>query len=84
MFKVFLEKKVEKKLKEIENKSRKLVLKRLKILEKGFARELDIKKLKGFKNHYRLRVGKFRILFYLAGDKIIIYRIAPREVVYER
>jgi mRNA interferase RelE/StbE len=83
MFKVFIEKKAEKELEDIENKFRKLVLKRLKTLEKGFLRELDIKKLKGFENHYRLRVGKFRILFYLEGNKIIVYRIAPREVAYE-
>jgi len=44
---------------------------------------LDIKKLKGYKNHYRLRVGEFRILFFLENSKIVVYKIGKRESVYE-
>jgi len=38
--------------------------------------------LKGFKNHYRLRIGKYRILFEIEKDKIIVYSILPREKAY--
>jgi mRNA interferase RelE/StbE len=44
---------------------RKRIIEKLKVVEKGFSPLLDIKKLKGYKNHYRLRVGDFRILFFL-------------------
>ena len=41
---------------------------------------LDIKKLRGCKNHYRLRVGNYRILFELERPRrIIVYAILPRK-----
>ena len=46
--------------------------------------ELDIKKLKGYPNHYRLRVGKYRILFKLLEDHVIIvFAILPRKKAYK-
>jgi mRNA interferase RelE/StbE len=62
---------------------RKRIIEKLKVLEKGFSPLLDIKKLKGYKNHYRLRVGEFRILFFLENSKIVVYKIGKRESVYE-
>jgi mRNA interferase RelE/StbE len=44
---------------------RKRIIEKLKVVEKEFSPLLDIKKLKGYKNHYRVRVGDFRILFFL-------------------
>jgi mRNA interferase RelE/StbE len=50
----------------------------------GFTPRLDIKKLKGYRNHYRLRVGEYRVLFELEKpDKIIIYAILPRKQAYQ-
>ncbi|NHV98192.1 MAG: type II toxin-antitoxin system RelE/ParE family toxin [Thaumarchaeota archaeon] len=47
-------------------------------------KRLDIIKLRGSKNHYRIRVGKYRILFELASNKTItIYAILPREAAYQ-
>ena len=83
MFKVFIEEKVSKELDKLPNKLKNNITKKLKILEKGFSYALDIKKLKSYQNHYRLRVGKFRILFYLENTNIIVYRIGKRESVYE-
>jgi len=34
--------------------------------------QYDIKSLKGFKNKYRLRIGKYRIIYSLLDDKLII------------
>ncbi|MBI5142618.1 MAG: type II toxin-antitoxin system RelE/ParE family toxin [Nitrospirae bacterium] len=42
----------------------------------------DIKKLTNFSPEYRLRVGNFRILFEVAGNKAIIYRILHRKEAY--
>ena len=44
----------------------------------------DIKKLKGHEHHYRLRVGKLRSLFELAGNTIIIYAAKDRKDAYGR
>ncbi|MHB8568429.1 MAG: type II toxin-antitoxin system RelE family toxin [Nitrososphaerales archaeon] len=42
------------------------------------------KKLKGAPNSYRLRVGDYRMLYTLvSGDEILVFKIAPRESVYE-
>ncbi len=38
-----------------------------------YINNLDIKELKGSKNHYRLRIGKYRILYEIISEKILIY-----------
>ncbi|MBI4843903.1 MAG: type II toxin-antitoxin system RelE/ParE family toxin [Nitrospirae bacterium] len=42
----------------------------------------DIKKLTDFSPEYRLRVGKWRVLFEVFKNKIIIYRIIHRKEAY--
>ena len=44
----------------------------------------DVKKMKGHKNKYRLRVGDFRILFERNTKSIVIERIDNRGQVYKR
>lgn len=44
----------------------------------------DIKKLKGYQNDYRLRVGNLRVLFSLENDIIIIKDVLPRGQAYKR
>ncbi len=83
MFKILVEKKASKVLERLPEKLKDNITKKLKVLEHGFSYSLDIKKLKGYQNHYRLRLGKFRILFYLEGLDIIVYKIGGRESVYE-
>lgn len=46
--------------------------------------DVDIKKLKGLKNDYRLRVGDLRVLFSIEGDIIIINGILPRGQAYKK
>ncbi len=43
----------------------------------------DIKKLKGFKNKYRLRAGNYRVLFELEGDCLVVYDVGDRKDIYE-
>jgi len=45
--------------------------------------EGDVKKLKGFKNKYRLRAGNYRVLFELEGPLIVIYDVGDRKDIYE-
>lgn len=44
----------------------------------------DIRKLIGYENEYRLRVGDLRVLFTIENDIIIINDIKPRGQVYKR
>jgi len=41
-----------------------------------------VKKLTNFTPEYRLHVGDWRVLFEIAGDKIIIYRFVHRREAY--
>ncbi len=43
----------------------------------------DIKKLKGFKNKYRLRAGNYRVLFELEGARLVVYDVGHRKDIYE-
>lgn len=42
----------------------------------------DVTHLTNFLPEYRLRVGKYRVLFETQGDKIVIYRIKHRRDAY--
>lgn len=44
----------------------------------------DIKKLEGEKSEYRLRVGKYRVLFELAGRDSVVYAVKDRKDAYGR
>jgi mRNA interferase RelE/StbE len=43
----------------------------------------DVKKLNAAENKYRLRVGKYRVLFRLEGDLIAVYSVKDRKEAYE-
>jgi len=79
---------------EIEFKPR--ALKDLKALPKAMQRRIiariealrndlagDVKKLTDFTPEYRLRVGDYRILFEVEGNRVIIYRIFHRKDAYQ-
>lgn len=42
----------------------------------------NVKKLKGFKDRYRLRVGNYRVLFQLDKDMVIVYDFGDRKDIY--
>ncbi|WP_394295719.1 type II toxin-antitoxin system RelE family toxin [Archaeoglobus sulfaticallidus] len=46
---------------------------------------LNVKKLKGHQNVYRLRVGDYRVIFeYLKGKRVVkILKVGKRESVYD-
>jgi len=83
---VFVESKAKKQIKKMPKEHQTRILSSLKTLEdEGFSARLDIKKLQGYKNHYRIRVGKIvRIRFELSADQtIVVYSISTREKAYE-
>ena len=44
----------------------------------------DVKRLTNMTSGYRLRVGDYRVLFELEGDRIIVYRVRHRREAYEK
>ena len=45
----------------------------LVLIENPFNNNLDIKILKWYKNKYRLRIWKFRFLYEIYNDELIVY-----------
>jgi len=43
----------------------------------------DVKKLKGFKNKYRLRAGNYRILFEVEDGTMVVYDVGDRKDFYD-
>ena len=43
---------------------------------------LDVKKIKGTKNKYRVRVGDYRIIMELQKNMITVIDVLPREKAY--
>lgn len=43
----------------------------------------DIKKLQGYSNLYRLRIGDYRVIYQIENDTIIIDAVLPRGEVYK-
>jgi len=83
-YRVFLEKKAFKQLEKMSKDMRNRMIEALHILrDEGFSARVDIKKLRGYRKQYRLRVGKYRILFELRPEKtIVVYAILPRKAAY--
>jgi mRNA interferase RelE/StbE len=81
---VFLERKASRQLEKLDKDVRDRIVEALHVLrDEGFSRKLDIVKLRGYKNYYRLRVGRYRILFELEAERtIIVYAVLPRKKAY--
>jgi len=77
---IFL-KSAEKTLKSYDNPTQINIAKAISRLPDG-----DIKKLQGKKklSLYRLRVGKYRIIFELGADEIVITKIDSRGDIYKK
>ena len=43
----------------------------------------DIKKLQGYSNFYRLRIGDYRVIYEIVDDKIIVDAVLPRGEAYK-
>lgn len=79
-YKIELKPRAIKDLKDIPKPEGKKITEKLKLLESGL--QGDIKKLTNSTPEYRMRVGDWRILFEIEGEKIIIYRIRHRREAY--
>jgi len=46
--------------------------------------ELDLKPVEGEKDVYRIRVGKYRVLFIKFNKTVLVFKMSPRGDVYKR
>lgn len=84
-YKIEFSNKAYKYYKKIDAPTRKRINNHLLILaEDPRHSELDIKKLKGYKDTYRLRIGDLRLLYSIEDNVLIItlLKIGPRGDVY--
>ena len=56
------------------------ILEKIEAMGEGLAG--DVKRLTDFTPEYRLRVGDYRVLFELEGERIVVYRVLHRREVY--
>ncbi|PID83744.1 hypothetical protein CSB09_04545 [Candidatus Gracilibacteria bacterium] len=73
MYTTKISKKVDKFLEKHRIIARKFVRNLDEIEKNPFHNNLDIKKLTGKPNHYRMRIGKYRFLYEIIEDEILIY-----------
>ena len=71
--------KIDKALNELIFKEKERIKNIIKALQLGRFDNLDIKKLKGFQDVFRVRRGGLRIVYQLLGRRIIILKIDKRK-----
>ncbi|MGL5019647.1 MAG: type II toxin-antitoxin system RelE family toxin [Luteolibacter sp.] len=75
-----LKPKAEKDLKGLSASNRGRVVERLRWLEEDLGG--DVKKLSNHTPEYRMRAGDYRVLFEVAENRIVVYRILHRGEAY--
>jgi len=76
--KIFLAKKAEKYVVSLPPRVALNLLDRIQKIPGG-----DIKPLSGRKGEYRLRVGKYRILFFIKNENIYVVKVDTRGDIYK-
>ena len=80
MYLVELMPKAIKDLKRLPKPETKKIVEKIQALQDGLIG--DIKKLTNYSPEYRMRVGNYRVLFEIDGQKLIIYRVKHRKDAY--
>lgn len=70
---------VEKLFRKISKKDRQQILATIFLIEKKETELLDIKKLEGHPGQYRVRVGKYRIIFKKEAGQNMILKVSLRN-----
>jgi len=71
--------KIDKFLAKIGKKDRKKILQTLTLIQANELTSLDLKKLKGQEEMYRVRVGSYRIIFEIIKSDVVILEIHRRD-----
>ncbi len=86
MFSVVIKKRAVKKLEELPREVQQRILEVLEALEKNPlpADRYDLKKLRGYRDTYRIRIGDYRIVYTVIWyeRKVVVHFIGPRGRAY--
>lgn len=84
-YKILIDKKAQKYLEKLNNADYTKLVEKIKSLTSSNLKLLNIKKLQGYKNLYRIRVDDYRVIFVVISDRkmIIIPIIGHRKDVYD-
>ena len=80
-YEVFLERKAIKSIKKLSDKDKERIKRDIRSL-KDFPDRLDVKKLSGMHNKYRIRSGGYRIIIEIEDGKITVIDVLPRRTAY--
>ena len=64
-------------LKRIDQTQARRITEKIRLMKNGLAG--DVKRLSNSTPEFRLRVGDYRILFEIEGDKVVVYRVRHRK-----
>ena len=87
MYSLSVSKDVKKFIASRDSKTRRKIINALEDLSKDPSENtLDIKPMQGMTNHFRLRIGKYRFLYEIKNDSILIYvyHAGSRGDVYKK
>ncbi len=87
LFEVYLSSRAENGLKKAPAKVKERIIGIIDSLEKSyFPKGADVKKMKGYENTYRIRIGDYRIIYRVnfREKKITVLSIFPRKKAYRR
>jgi len=71
--------KISKVVKKLNSKDAIKIANTIELLVKNNLNNLNIKRLKGYKDIFRIRVGNYRIIFKKEMEKVIILHIGNRD-----
>lgn len=80
-YELFISEKARTQLRDLEEIVRRQIGQRIEVMRDDLRG--DVRKLEGKSNRYRLRVGRYRVLFTLERNLIAIYAVKDRKEAYE-
>lgn len=85
MTEVIWTEKARKQLKNLDNALAKRILKKTRKLEKNESAYLDIRKIKGKQNYFRIRIGDYRVILKTNKGKneLEIIKVGHRKSIYD-
>ena len=87
MFKIFITSKAKREFRDIPKEFVPRIVKAIDSLKSTYYPDTyDVKKLKGLENTYRIRIGDWRIVYFVDFEKkeIFVGSLLPRKKVYKK
>ncbi|MBI2305491.1 MAG: type II toxin-antitoxin system RelE/ParE family toxin [Chloroflexi bacterium] len=66
----------------LDSQARKRVIRKCSLLGKNPLRGSNIRRLGGYENLYRIRIGDWRVVYIVEGNVVIVKYIGHRKEIY--